>query len=191
MDRENGFNDDESEIQAAIRPKPATKTTPVATKTENEEPEEVIVESTSSNLELELHDHSRMDESDEEDDEEDEEVEESIKAATTLVKLVDLDQPMIELESAQVPRQVKRRSSSDDDEEYDYEYSMNHLNDQQLNYKTTTNNRHPLDHESDLNIYSDGDSLVNVKPNQEHHAANANANAASTRSNHSRKKLKI
>lgn len=185
MDRENGFNDDAEDITPVIKPK-ATVTQPSKPENEPTTTEEPVASSDA--LELELHDHSKMDESDDEEEEELVDDEESMKAATTLVKLVDLGQE----QSAQVPRQTKRRSSSDgeDEESYDYEYSIG-LNDQQLNYKTSSIvDRHPLDHESDLNIYSE--PLVHVKPQQpQPQPDQSSAAATSTRSNHPRKKLKI
>lgn len=177
MDRENGFNDDDDDVKPVVKPARVIKAIPIPSKPENEPTTDEVV-ANSDALELELHDHSKMDESDEDEELDDEE--ESMKAATTLVKLVDLGQE----QSAQVPRQTKRRSSSDEDEEsYDYEYGMVHLNDQQLNYKTSIDH-HPLDHESDLNIYSDSADRFHVKQQQPDQSA-------STRSNHPRKKLKI
>jgi len=160
MDAENGFNDDEPESPPITSPEPA--------------------------LELELHaDTSKM-----EDDEEDE------ISTATLVKLVQTEP---QESSAQVPRQLKRRSSDDDDDDddhdddddreeethldetYFYEYSMNHLNDQQLNYRRT--HLSPLDHDSDLKLYLD--SLVDVKQHK-----TPKTDESTSRSNHPRKKQK-
>lgn len=132
-------------------------------------------------------------------------------SSTTLVKLVDIptspSEVNLESSTALVPRQVKRRSSASDDEEDEdenededdrtdqstleetcfYEYSMNHLlNDQQLNYRRSKLDRHerrPGKTSDELNLYC---SSVDLQVVDEQ----ANSLSLQRRSNHPRKKLR-
>lgn len=231
MDAENGFNDDLDSPPSTPQPSHTIKIASRQPIAEEESTQQVSIEGIQDALELELHPDpsSRMDDSDEDEEDSDD----SSTQATTLVQLVDMESSpgVVEIEStARVPRQLKRRSSASDDDEdddededddptddvsqldetYFYEYSMNHLmNDQQLNYRRSKLDRHERRRQNDTNnneidkiastptdvnelkIYSD--SLQVVQQQQPTKTVNNDDDSQvnSTRSNHPRsKKLK-